>query len=86
MLHDINNCLWVIISTYVCVKLCIFYILTDINECLIGIAGCRPFGISECENTVGSFQCNCPQGYRKIGDITCTGEYSEICHLRSPSK
>ena len=45
----------------------------DINECATGVDECA---FSEfCRDTVGSYQCGCPAGYRLAADgKTCDGE------------
>lgn len=51
------------------VSVCIF---TDINECLLTP---RPCLAGQCENTVGSFQCVCPSGYRSNAQQNlCSGQ------------
>ena len=39
------------------------------DECLSGRHNCQ----YRCVNTVGSFRCDCPEGYVKSG-MTCVGE------------
>ncbi|XP_055859533.1 uncharacterized protein LOC106054924 [Biomphalaria glabrata] len=41
----------------------------DVDECVEGLANCRPDQI--CQNTMGSFACNCPPGFVEING-TCT--------------
>ena len=51
-----------------------FYLFPpDINECVTGVDECA---FSEfCRDTVGSYQCGCPAGYRLAADgKTCDGE------------
>ncbi|XP_032494825.1 EGF-containing fibulin-like extracellular matrix protein 2 isoform X1 [Phocoena sinus] len=38
---------------------------TDVDECAQALHDCRPS--QECHNLPGSYQCTCPDGYRKIG-------------------
>ena len=52
----------------------IFYINSDINECLLAEGGCD--SNSDCVNTAGSFGCLCKLGYTGNG-ITCTSIYTE---------
>lgn len=51
-----------------------FYVVLfviDIDECAEGISGCS----HRCSNTVGSYYCSCPIGYRLTSDnLTCNGE------------
>ncbi|KAG7647081.1 putative wall-associated receptor kinase 2 RLK-Pelle-WAK family [Arabidopsis thaliana] len=42
----------------------------DINECISSRHNCSEH--STCENTKGSFNCNCPSGYRKDSLNSCT--------------
>ena len=44
----------------------------DINECLTNNGGCGDVSIGECSNYVGSFSCQCKQGYTGIAP-NCTG-------------
>ena len=43
-------------------------VLSDIDECLAGIAEC----FQECVNTHGSYECRCNQGYKSEGN-NCSG-------------
>lgn len=45
----------------------------DINECELNLHDCQPS--QQCINTVGTYTCQCPDGYNKIG-IECVGECS----------
>ena len=46
---------------------------TDIDECGEGISGCSQL----CNNTVGSFECSCEDGYQLAFDEkTCNGLYA----------
>ena len=50
-------------------KFLLFY-YSDINECNLNISGCS----QECVNTVGSYYCDCDNGYLLDSDNhTCTG-------------
>ena len=44
-----------------------YYLLLDINECLVNKGGCQHI----CTNTDGSFECSCNTGY--TGGRFCTG-------------
>ena len=45
--------------------------MTDIDECAQGTSGCSHI----CNNTVGSYSCGCPIGYRLADDNrNCMGE------------
>lgn len=46
--------------------------LTDVDECAQALHDCRPS--QDCHNLPGSYQCTCPDGYRKIGP-ECVGEF-----------
>ena len=46
----------------------------DVDECAQALHDCRPS--QECHNLPGSYQCTCPDGYRKIGP-ECVGESGE---------
>ena len=52
------------------------YIL-DIDECLSGNGGCN----DTCENTYGSFSCNCHTGFIYSEDETCEGKSLQIAEL-----
>lgn len=43
----------------------------DVDECAQALHDCRPS--QDCHNLPGSYQCTCPDGYRKIG-VECVGE------------
>ena len=45
----------------------------DINECTELTHNCSSFSV--CENTKGSFNCNCDDGYAKDGNGVCQREY-----------
>lgn len=51
---------------------------TDIDECELDMHDCQPS--QECINTVGTYTCQCPDGYNKIG-IECVGKKSSIQDL-----
>lgn len=46
----------------------------DVDECAQALHDCRPS--QDCHNLPGSYQCTCPDGYRKIGP-ECVGESGE---------
>jgi hypothetical protein len=46
--------------------------LTDVDECNVTATNTCDINTEECENTEGSFRCNCKPGYRKVGS-TCQG-------------
>ena len=48
----------------------------DIDECSVGNGGCQQI----CVNTVGSYDCQCHQGYSKNGS-TCLGTLKNILWL-----
>ena len=51
------------------------YIYTDIDECSLNTDNCSQI----CNNTEGSFNCECYEGYVLEADLrTCTGMYREI--------
>ena len=43
----------------------------DIDECLLGLSECHPN--ARCENTLGSYYCNCTSIYVGDGYLTCQG-------------
>ena len=49
----------------------IFFICTDIDECSIILPNglCR----HSCSNTVGSYHCDCREGYELFGTYSCRG-------------
>jgi len=52
-------------------------LVPDINECLSGGAGSNCSG--GCENTLGSYRCNCPTGATLDSDgISCRGNKVEF--------
>ena len=53
---------------------------TDVNECLYKATDCE----QDCENTVGSFECSCRQGFNLQPDgKSCEGEQSMHSKYRS---
>ncbi len=53
---------------------------TDIDECTNGTDDCHNY--ATCNNTMGSFECTCNEGYAGDGE-TCVGEYENYCQLHS---
>lgn len=49
--------------------------LIDVDECVEGLDSCDIAAV--CNNTVGSYQCTCLNGYRGNGH-TCDGRVDEI--------
>ena len=63
---------------YVLISVAKFYFVADINECTINDGNCSCSGINPCtamcNNTVGSFECLCNDGYiLDIDGLTCIG-------------
>lgn len=56
--------------------------LADVDECAQALHDCRPS--QECHNLPGSYQCTCPDGYRKIGP-ECVGKSVPVAWL-SPQR
>ena len=48
--------------------------LADINECIEGTSNCSADAV--CNNTKGSYNCTCKQGYYGDGNICCLGNIS----------
>ena len=46
------------------------FVHIDNNECMLGTHDCD--NVAACQNTIGSFNCQCPTGYFGDGK-TCTG-------------
>ena len=59
----------IIIFKYASVK--IYKLATDIDECAQGNSCDKNASI--CNNTVGSYVCDCKIGYRKHSDLECEG-------------
>ncbi|VDK42368.1 unnamed protein product [Anisakis simplex] len=59
-------------------------LIADVDECVFGSVSCRE--TYQCKNTIGSFECVCPDGYRKndttqlCKDIDECVELSQICN------
>ena len=52
--------------------MCVFKMYADIDECLEFMPLCH-----QCNNTIGSYQCTCNEGYKEINNGTfmyCEGE------------
>ena len=60
----------------------IYDLCLDINECAIKTDNCSLHAI--CNNTEGSFNCNCKDGFTGDG-INCTGNYKRLLHGPSSS-
>ena len=52
------------------------WIPVDIKECSLDLDDCSEF--ATCENTEGSFQCVCLEGYQGNG-TQCTGQSLSVC-------
>jgi hypothetical protein len=67
------------VCTFVDVLLIVFiFSILDINECRVGQSSCSHI----CRNTIGSYRCDCPPGYRLYRKYLCEGidgKYSETC-------
>ena len=49
--------------------------VTDFDECAVGNGGCE----EKCNNTVGSFYCECLEGFEIASDgKTCIGKYATL--------
>ena len=48
---------------------CSIYIVTDVNECESGTHLCSQL----CLNNLGSYDCDCYTGYKRIGLTDCEG-------------
>ena len=46
----------------------------DINECLINNGGCGDVSSTECVNNMGSYSCECKQGYNETAS-NCIGKF-----------
>ena len=52
-----------------------FLSIVDINECLTNNGGCGDVSSTECVNNIGSFSCQCKQGYNKTA-FNCIGKFN----------
>ena len=58
-----------------CIHVYVFMAI-DIDECAENISRCN----QECNNTLGSFQCSCQDGYQLgLDERTCTGMKLILC-------
>ena len=65
-------------SNFTCISISLKYILcvyTDVDECATWIDDCHDY--ATCNNTMGSFECTCDEGFNGDGK-NCTGEYESI--------
>lgn len=61
--------------TFVCSNLIKLLCVPDMNECDMHKGGCDQV----CVNTIGSFHCECEEGYSMMGDgTTCRGKIQLI--------
>ena len=52
-----------------------YNICTDVDECAEGTSGCS----QECNNTIGSFECSCIDGYQlAFNGKACNGIYMGV--------
>ena len=51
----------------------IFYSISDLNECVLGMHGCD-LTTSDCINTQGSYQCHCKTGFHETTEGLCIGK------------
>lgn len=47
--------------------------LPDVDECVEEARPCEAEG--QCVNNMGSYTCNCPQGYKQINGTSCVGKH-----------
>ena len=57
------------------------YLFSDVDECTLNTDNCDIN--AECTNTVGSFECDCNDGYAGTG-VTCTGIYLVTINKKQP--
>ena len=53
-----------------------FYIISDVDECSQSVSVCHQH--AECTNTIGSYSCQCKQGFLGDGTQNCAG----ACYLK----
>ena len=51
----------------------LLFIVADVDECAI-IGGICPPRSTYCVNTIGSFLCNCSEGYERSDEGSCVGK------------
>ena len=61
----------VVFSAISFITLCDMMLSVDIDECRVGNGGCQHY----CNNTEGSFNCYCDDGYRR-NESLCIGKYT----------
>ena len=61
-----------------CISKCAY--ISDINECLQSQSPCLHGGT--CKNSIGSFQCTCPQGWN--GDLCESGNFFIHTYVQHP--
>ena len=51
----------------------------DVDECSSNaLNNCHKFANTVCNNTIGSFDCNCNSGYNTSDGENCTGIYKKL--------
>ena len=63
-------------SVAVCVRTSLFSIYADIDECAENTDGCNQL----CNNTIGSYFCDCNTGFELNDPLTCVGEFNQSSH------
>ena len=64
-------------KNFFCVQLLLLFFVLDINECLnFSTTDCHPNAL--CQNTIGSFDCQCFPGYTGNGSI-CSESATFMC-------
>ena len=54
--------------------------ISDIDECLQNTYTCD--SASNCENTLGGYDCKCKEGYYKTSQGTCAGNQNHVLGTR----